>query len=171
LIPVRKGSLLEGDLVYSFQQCWNFGFDPKITRLTMNLEWGCKIGRVYFNLAKVGGLQGPGVKAEVVVALPRPLYNAGSEVHRLSRRANNNTKSIPSSFEFTDGDIQESSCCHNIYNYYGLFNLFCSVVYATKRFNFPQPAAGKVNAHPAENYETPKTILVRLSVATLVKFT
>ena len=95
-----------------------------------------EIGRVYLNVAKVGGLQSPGVKGEVVVTLPRSLYNAGSEVLRLSRRVNNNTKSIPS-FEFTDGDIQEASCCHNIYNYYGLFTLFCSVVYATKRFNFP----------------------------------
>jgi hypothetical protein len=45
------------------------------------------------NVAKAGGLQSPGVKGEVVVTLPRSLYNAGSEVLRLSRRVNNMPKS------------------------------------------------------------------------------
>jgi hypothetical protein len=45
------------------------------------------------NVAKAGGLQRPGVKGEVVVTLPRSLYNAGSEVLRLSRRVNNIPKS------------------------------------------------------------------------------
>ena len=60
--------------------------------------------RLYPNVAKAGGLQSQGVKGEVVVTLPRSLYNAGSEVLRLSRRVNNMAKSIPS-FEFTGGDI------------------------------------------------------------------
>ena len=47
----------------------------------------------YPNVAKVGGLQSQGVKGEVVVTLPRSLYNAGSEVLRLSRRVNNMPKS------------------------------------------------------------------------------
>ena len=45
------------------------------------------------NVAKAGGLQRQGVKGEVVVTLPRSLYNAGSEVLRLSRRVNNMPKS------------------------------------------------------------------------------
>ena len=50
------------------------------------------------NFAKAGGLQSQGVKGEVVVTLPRSLYNAGSEVLRLSRRVNNMPKSAhPSS--------------------------------------------------------------------------
>jgi hypothetical protein len=50
------------------------------------------------NVAKAGGLQSQGVKGEVVVTLPRSLYNAGSEVLRLSRRVNNMPKSAdPSS--------------------------------------------------------------------------
>ena len=48
---------------------------------------------IYLNVAKVGGLQSQGVKGEVVVTLPRSLYNAGSEVLRLSRRVNNMPKS------------------------------------------------------------------------------
>ena len=62
--------------------------------------------QVYPNVAKAGGLQSQGVKGEVVVTLPRSLYNAGSEVLRLSRRVNNMAKSTPS-FEFTEGDIQK----------------------------------------------------------------
>jgi hypothetical protein len=48
---------------------------------------------VYPNVTKVGGLQSQGVKGKVVVTLPRSLYNAGSEVLRLSRRVNNMPKS------------------------------------------------------------------------------
>jgi hypothetical protein len=36
------------------------------------------------NVAKVGGFQSQGVKAEAVLDLPRVLDNAGSEVLRLS---------------------------------------------------------------------------------------
>jgi hypothetical protein len=57
--------------------------------------------QVYPNVAKAGGLQSQGVKGEVVVTLPRSLYNAGSEVLRLSRRVNNMAKSAdPSSSLF-----------------------------------------------------------------------
>ena len=48
---------------------------------------------LYPNVAKAGGLQRQGVKGEVVVTLPRSLYNAASEVLRLSRRVNNMLKS------------------------------------------------------------------------------
>ncbi len=59
---------------------------------------GCKCMDSYPNVAKAGGLQSQGVKGEVVVTLPRSLYNAGSEVLRLSRRVNNMPKSAdPSS--------------------------------------------------------------------------
>ena len=50
-------------------------------------------GIVNPNVAKAGGLQRQGVKGEVVVTLPRSLYNAGSGVLRLSRRVNNMPKS------------------------------------------------------------------------------
>jgi hypothetical protein len=57
--------------------------------------------RIFPNVAKVGGLQSQGVKGEVVAVLPRSLYNAGSEVLRLSRRVNNMDSSAhPSSSLF-----------------------------------------------------------------------
>ena len=79
----------------------------KLTELIGLLGEG--VDEVYPNVAKVGGLQSQGVKGEAVVTLPRSLYNAGSEVLRLSRRVNNKAKSIPS-FEYTDGDIQKLHC-------------------------------------------------------------
>ena len=47
---------------------------------------------IHPNVAKVGGLQSPGVEGEAVLVLPRSLDNAESEVLRLSRRVNNMTK-------------------------------------------------------------------------------
>jgi hypothetical protein len=60
----------------------------------------------YPNVAKVGRLQGQGVKGEAVPpgAGPRTLDNTGSEVFRLYRRVNNMAKSTPS-FESTNGEI------------------------------------------------------------------
>jgi hypothetical protein len=58
----------------------------------------------HFNpaIAKVGGLQSQGVKGEAVVDLLQTLENAGSEVHRLSRRVNKVAKTILS-FKYTSG--------------------------------------------------------------------
>jgi hypothetical protein len=58
------------------------------------------IQKINPNVEKAGGLQRQGVKGEVVVTLPRSLYNAGSEVLRISLRVNNMANSI-SFFDFT----------------------------------------------------------------------
>jgi len=47
------------------------------------------------NVAKIGGLQSQGAKAEAVVNLLRTLGNSGSGVLRLSRRVNNMASNRP----------------------------------------------------------------------------
>jgi hypothetical protein len=83
------------------------------------------------SVAKVGGLQSQGVKGEVVVTLPRSLYNAGSEDLRLLQRVNNKAKLIPS-FEYTDGVIKKNSINSNINNSYSILKHPRLDVYTTK---------------------------------------
>ena len=84
-----SSKIIEESLFYIREAPLEKDFLDTFSEFTKKIELIGMLPKLNPNVSKVGGLQSQGVKGEAVVTLPRSLYNAGSEVLRLSRRVNN----------------------------------------------------------------------------------